>query len=266
MVIAAWDAYAGRSLTEAAASVRVQSEPARIVLVDNASSVPLAPVAGAELVRLASRVSRGAARNAGLARVRTPLVVFLDADDLLQADALGELVRRMDADARLCACAFSILEQPAGRRHRRPRRIARVLAQAPLLLALANAVWSLLPTQGATIIRTEQACAAGGYGDCDHGEDWVLAVSLAFRGRIAFEERIGLIYRSRADSPGASPRRAAVLLADARRVRARLRADPAVPPGIRVSLPAIALAQWLAARIAHPAYRRVRGVLRPGRA
>lgn len=265
VVIAAWDSYAGGPLTEAAASVGAQSEPAQVVIVDNASSVPLAAVPGAETVRLRSRVSRGAARNAGLARVRTPLVVFLDADDLLQAGALAEMVGRIEADPLLSACAFSILEQPAGRRHRRPRRIARALARAPVLFATANAIWSLLPTQGATIIATEQARAAGGYGDTDHGEDWVLAVSLAFRGRIAFDRRIGLIYRSREDSPGRALVAATILLASARGVRARLRDDPAVPHPVRTLLPAIAVAQWLAVLIAHPLYRFLRGALRPSR-
>ncbi len=43
--------------------------------------------------------------------------------------------------------------------------------------------------------RTAQVRDAGGYADASGGEDWVLGVSLAFRGPVVISERIGLIYR-----------------------------------------------------------------------
>ncbi len=103
VVIPAFDAAA--HLGEAIASVRAQSRAAsRIIVVDDASTdataaVALAAGANAEatqsagmtgrlpaatpvgLVRLASNRGAAAARNAGFAATRTPLVAFLDADD-----------------------------------------------------------------------------------------------------------------------------------------------------------------------------------------
>jgi hypothetical protein len=128
------------------------------------------------------------------------------------------------------------------------------------MFALANAVWSLLPTQGATVMRVDDVRACGGYADSDRGEDWVLATSLAFRGRVAFDRRPGLRYRPREDSPGTATLSRGVLLASARRVRARIRVDPAVPSWARFALRLIAGAQWAAACIAYPTYRRFRGL------
>jgi hypothetical protein len=123
---------------------------------------------------------------------------------------------------------------------------------------MANAVWSLLPTQGCTIMRVADVRACEGYADSSHGEDWTLGVSLAFRGEVAFARRSGLCYRPRADSPGAAALGADVLLVNARTVRARIRSDPAIPSVVRAALPLIAVLQWLAARILHPLYRSVR--------
>jgi glycosyltransferase involved in cell wall biosynthesis len=258
VVIPAWDAYAGEGLAAAVASVRSQATRAEVIVVDNASQVPLPALGSVEVVRVDRRCSRGAARNAGLGRIRTPYVVFLDADDALLPGALPALVDGIDGHAGRAACVLSIIEAETGRRHRSPRRVARVLARVPALFSLANAVWSLLPTQGATIMRVSDVRACGGYGDSDHGEDWVLAASLAFRGRVLFDRRPALCYRRRADSPGTRALGGWVLLNNARCVRARLRADPAVPGWARSALPLLAAAQWAAARVAHPVYRDLR--------
>jgi glycosyltransferase involved in cell wall biosynthesis len=261
VVIPAWSAYAGAELVEAVASVRRQTVPAEVIVVDNASEVPLPPLDDVAPVRLARRQSTGAARNAGLVRVRTPYVVFLDADDLLLDGALAALVHGLDADGGRSVHTVSILDGLTGGRYRSPRPSARTLSRAPALFALANAVWSLLPTQGCTIMRTGDVRACGGYGDSDHGEDWALAVSLAFRGTVSFESRPGLLYRRRTDSPGATGLSGRVLLENARGVRDRIRQDGAIPAWVRRLLPLIAVAQWLAARAAHPLYRSGRGVV-----
>jgi glycosyltransferase involved in cell wall biosynthesis len=258
IVIPVWDAYAGAGLLEAIESVRRQSVPFELIVVDNASRVPLPPLSGAEVVRLPARRSTGAARNAALGRMRTPYVVFLDADDLLLDGALSALVDGLEAAPGRSAYTLSIVDGLTGERHRSPRRLARALCHVPPLFALANAVWSLLPTQGCTIMRVRDVRACDGYADSSRGEDWTLGVSLAFRGEVAFDRRFGLRYRSRPDSPGAAPLGVSVLLENARAVRARIRSDPAIPAGVRTALPLIALAQWLAARVLHPLYRSVR--------
>ena len=55
-------------------------EVGRVLVVDDGSSPPLAPVAGAELVRRATNGGPGAARMTALDLVDTPLVAFVDAD------------------------------------------------------------------------------------------------------------------------------------------------------------------------------------------
>ncbi len=264
VVIPAWDAYAGDGLLAAVASVRAQSPPADLIVVDNASRVLLPALESAEIVRLERRGSTGEARNAALELVRTPYVVFLDADDELLPGGLAALLDGLDADRRRAAYVLSIIDGVTGKRHRSPRRLARVLSSFPATFAFANTIWSLLPTQGATVMRAGDVRACGGYADSDRGEDWVLATSLAFRGRVGFDRRPGLCYRRREDSPGVAALTPRVLLANARRVRARVRDDPAVPGWAKSSLPLIAAAQWIAARLAYPIYRGLRSLLGGG--
>jgi hypothetical protein len=188
-------------------------------------------------------------------------VVFLDADDLLLPGALSALVDGLDRDRACSAYVLSIIDGATGVRHRTPRRLARLLSGSPSVFALANTAWSLLPTQGAAIMRTADVRACSGYADSSRGEDWVLATSLAFRGRVSFDRRPGLCYRRRADSPGAVALSGRVLLASARRVRARVREDPAIPAWAKSAVPVMAVAQWTAARVAYPAYRLIRVLL-----
>jgi glycosyltransferase involved in cell wall biosynthesis len=261
VVIPVWDAYAGEGVLAAVASLRSQATDTQLVVIDNASRVALPRIEGAQVVRLERRSSTGAARNAALEALRTPYVVFLDADDELLPGALPALLEGLEADRRRAAYVLSIVDGATGKRHRSPRRIARILSRLPPLFAIANTVWSLLPTQGATIIRVQDCRACGGYGNSSHGEDWVLATSLAFRGRIAFDRRPGLRYHRREDSPGAAQLSAGVLLANAAGVRTRIRADPAIPVWMSSALPLVAAAQWVAARVAYPTYRRLRALL-----
>ncbi len=260
VVIPVWDTYAREGLLAAVASVQSQAMPVELIVVDNASRVSLPALRQVQVVSLEDRRSTGAARNAGLQLVRTTYVVFLDADDELLPGALAALVDGLDADHGRSVHVLSIIDGVTGRRHPSPRRLARVLSRFPALFALANAVWALLPTQGATIMRTGDVRACGGYGDSDHGEDWALATSLAFRGRVSFDHRPGLCYRRRVDPPGADASSAASLLESTRRVRARLRDDPAIPGWVTSALPVIAATQWSAVRIAYPTYRLLREV------
>jgi glycosyltransferase involved in cell wall biosynthesis len=254
VVIPVWDEYV-RFLGEAVASVREQDVEAELIVVDNASVSELPDLGDARVVRSDVRLSTGAARNLGLEAASAPLVVFLDADDLMLPRSLATLLAGLrDGDV---AFAMAILDGDTGGRHRAPRRIAYGLARAPRVFALANTVWSLLPTQGATMMRTADVRAAGGYGDRSQGEDWALGAALTWRGRVRLSHEAGLVYRWRFDSPGREGAEAD-LLDNARFLRERLRADSAVPGAARALLPLIAAAQWLAVAIVRPSVRTLR--------
>ena len=260
VIIPAWDSYAGAPLLEAVASVERQDAPFELIVVDNASATALPDLPGARVVRLADRGTRGTARNRGLEAARAPLVVFLDADDVLLPGALAALLAGLASHPRASAYVMSILDGRTGARHRSPRHSAVRLARLPAIFAAANAVWSLLPVSGCAIMRANEVRACGGFGDADHGEDWELGVSLAFRGPIAFDERPALMYYAREDSPGEGATSPRVLLDNARRVRRRIVADPGVPAWGRTLGPALAAAQWLAVFGGRPVVRCARAV------
>jgi hypothetical protein len=251
VVIPVWDAYVG-FLPEAVASVVDQRIEAEIIIVDNASAEPLPALEGVRVVRSERRLSTGTARNLGLDAVTAPLVVFLDADDVMLPGSLATLLAGLGE--RDIAFAMAIIDGDTGGRHRAPRRIAHALAPAPRLFAFANTVWSLLPTQGATIMRAADVRFAGGYADRSQGEDWALGAALTWRGRVGLTQEPGLVYRWRFDSPG-RPGAEADLLANARALRERMRADPALPSAARLALPLIAAAQWVAVAVVRPVVR-----------
>jgi glycosyltransferase involved in cell wall biosynthesis len=95
----------GRFLLEAVASLRVQDGgPPRIVVVDDGSTEPESHAAlstleadGVEVVRQGNR-GVCAARNAGLASIRTPYWLVLDADDRLAPGALTAMRSELDRD------------------------------------------------------------------------------------------------------------------------------------------------------------------------
>jgi glycosyltransferase involved in cell wall biosynthesis len=256
VVVPVWDDYV-EFLGEAVESVRRNAPEGPIVVVDNASSTPVPELDGCEIVRSPRRLSTGAARNLGLERVASEYVVFLDADDMLLEGTLEFLHAKIAADAGLAVCTCSILDGATGERFRAPRRFVPRLVRWQRVFALADSVWSLLPIQGCAIMRTDQVRDAGGYveGDAGRGEDMVLAVSLAWRGRVEVSERLGLYYRPPGGSlrPGRG-RAPAELRASTRRVRERIRRDPAVPAWARALLPAIAALQLAAIYLVRPAY------------
>ena len=253
VVVPVWGAYAGKPLAEALDSLRSQDVPVRILVVDNASAPPVPRPPGAELMRAPSRLSVGAARNLGLEQVDTPYVIFWDADDLMLPGTVRRLRDAIRADAGLLAVAMGILEGDPPVRHRWPRRWARPLARRRRAFALAHAVWSLFPATGATIMRTASVRDAGGYADADSGEDWVLGVSLAFRGRLALDPTPGRLYRRHPSSLWERRRSTRHLLGHAAAVRERIRCDPAVPRGARLLLPVIAALQLGAILVLQPA-------------
>src|SRR5436190_4141715 len=123
IVVPVWDRYAGRFLDEALESLTGQDPAAEVIVVDNASRIPVAPANDRVLVlRTPVRLTCGAARNFGLSHVRTPLVVMWDADDVMLPGTIASLRDAMNADPRLVAHAAAILDASSGDRHRWPRR------------------------------------------------------------------------------------------------------------------------------------------------
>lgn len=242
VVIPVWDGYVVW-LGEAVESVTAQGVAHEVIVVDNASEVPVPELPGTRVLRAPRRLTTGAARNLGLAEVCSEFVVFLDADDILLEGSLEAQVSGLTADAGISAVCLGLVDGSTGERHRSPRWVARVLAPHRRAFAFANSVWSLLPTQGSTVMRTAEILAAGGYADRSQGEDWVLAVSVAWRGGARFVPRPALVYRWRPDSPGRGGAQLP-LVANARCVRERLRSDPAIPRRARAALPVVAMLQW----------------------
>lgn len=242
----AWDAYVDERLDEALASILAQGVAAEVILVDNASDVPVAPRPGVRLVHAPARLPLGAARNAGIEQVRTPYVVVWDADDVMLPGTLAHLQDGLAAAPDRVAFAAAIADGPDGPRHRWPRRWIGTLVRVPSALRLVHCVWSVYPATGAVAMRTDAVRAAGGYPATESAEDWVLGVSLAFRGRLGWSERPGRVYRRHPASVWARHDDARHLAAHARAVRERLGTDPAVPAAVRRARPLLAAAQHTA--------------------
>ncbi|MEY2516458.1 MAG: hypothetical protein QOJ89_3816 [bacterium] len=187
----------------------------------------------------------GEARNLGLDQVDTPYVVVWDADDVMLPGTLPLLEHELRSRPALAAFGAAIVEAD-GARHRWPRRwVARVLLR-PRLAQLVQCVWSVFPSTGATIMRTELVRDAGGYPPTASGEDWVLGVSLAFRGRLAWTERPGRLYRRDPQSVWARRSDARHLREHAREVRRRISRDRGIASWARAALPLIAVLQHVA--------------------
>jgi glycosyltransferase involved in cell wall biosynthesis len=251
VVVPAWDDYAGVVLAAAVRSLRTQGVPVELVLVDNASARPLGEHDGATIVRLGRRVSVGAARNAGLDRVRTPWVVFWDADDLMLSGTLDDLLRRASAEPRAVAVVARTVDGDTGEEYRWPRRWMRALSRANRAFAVAETVWGLFPTTGAALLRADAARAGGGFADADGGDDWAIGISLAFRGRVLFSDHPGRWYTRSSSSLSAGWGRADVS-GNARVARARLRSDRGVPAPVRAATPLIGLAHAFLVHVLRP--------------
>jgi GT2 family glycosyltransferase len=265
VVVPVWGKAAVAHLPAAIASLRSQQPQPRLLVVDNDSQVPLPPLEGARVIRSKVRLTLGSARDLGVTAATTPYVVVWDADDVMLPGTLARLQARIAADRDLVAVGCAILEQSeVGGRcspHRWPHPWIRRLVRRPRLLALVISVWSVFPTTGATIMRTDAVRAGGGYGDADSGDDWCLEATLAWRGRFAWDPQPGRIYLQRPGSVWHEHRSLVHQRAHARRVRARLAHDAALPRAVRALLPEVALAQ----SVAIGGYLVVRGVRRIAR-
>ena len=253
VVVPVWDEYVVDYLEETLHSLGAQVPRPRIILVDNASHEPLPVMSDVEIVRTARRVSVGAARSHGLAHVRSEFVLFWDADDVMPPGTIARLRDRMSRERQLTLLATKIVDDDLVPHHW-PRTFTSRLARHRRLFAFVHCVSSLVPTIGA-MMRTDTARDAGGFADLETGDDWVLGVSLAFRGRVDVVDHVGRIYRQHGDSVWSRRQTATHLFTHARAVRERIAADARAPTSIRLLLPLIAAGQWLVIRVVRPIAR-----------
>lgn len=173
--------------------------PATVVIIDNASTVPIETPNGASTITLPERQSIGAARNAALDRTTTRYVLFADADDEVAPGSLRRSLALLERNGSTPGVlGRSIVDEP-GQRRRRGRtpspwflRASRHTPQlAPLfwLFAFQCSITS-------TILRTATVRDAGGFADADIGEDWHLAARLARRGHfICIDDAVRIYHR-----------------------------------------------------------------------
>ncbi len=246
VVVPVWDRYVA-FLRECVDSLLAHTggQP-RIVVVDNASREPLPSLPReVEVMRSSRRLSVGAARNLGLAEVETQEVIFCDADDRLLPGAMAFLQSRMAERPELVGviCRYVSWNPETGARavlERSPRPIVFTVARHPRLFALANLRYNCFPVVGG-ILRTDAARDAGGFGDGNVGEDWILGAQLAFRGPIEFHREPSFLRRVHPGSLWYRPHAYSDYLARCALLRKRVKRDPSVPRWVKAGLPLLAI-------------------------
>lgn len=247
VVIPVWDAYCAK-LAASVKSVLAQWDvDLEVIVVDNASEVSLPELPdGVRVIRLEQRVSVGRARNAGLAEVTSPAVLFFDADDRMLPGALGQLVADLRSDPSVVSAVgkFALWDPQTDHRwlaDRMPHPLAIRLSRHRRLFALANLRFHTWCVVGCALHRTEAVRDAGGFGDGMVAEDWTLGAGLAFRGRVRLSRHVVFL---RAVTDGSlwyrehSREELAAGYAAFQRVRS---ADRRIPWGVRWAMPLIGL-------------------------
>ncbi len=248
LVVPVWGSYCD-GLRACLEDLRAQDVPAEILVVDNASDVPLPALpADVGMLRLPVRVSVGAARNAALALVTTPVVLFADADDRMLPGALSHLLALLDANPGALAAVgrqrrWSPLEPSTDDFAQTPRSIVLQVARLPRLLALCTLRFNVFPIVGCAALRTAAVRDCGGFGDGNIGEDWEIGAALAWRGPIVFSRRPVRRYVISEGSLWHRAHERQAFEALQRRFRERLFADPAVPRWARTTRPLMSLLQ-----------------------
>ena len=248
VVLPVWDAYLDPLVAVALPSILVQDANVNVCIVDNASTEPVPPSlttdtgsVAVRLVRSSRRLTAGAARNLGLATVTDPWVVFWDADEAMPAGLLSHLLRHALRSPTATAVTGEIRHARTGRRYLFPPRWARPLSQWPRPFATATMVRLIYPVIGA-LLRTDTARASGGFADSDVGEDWLLGVRLAVRGRVLVTDSVVREYEPRRGSLSDTGRSIRQVVDRRRALRRLLRTDGSLPRWVRRSLPLIAVA------------------------
>jgi glycosyltransferase involved in cell wall biosynthesis len=197
IVIPAWDL--GGALGECLASIDLDTEPCRVIVVDNASTAPVHLDQRIQVVRTPRRITLAGARNLGLNLVRTEFVCFLDGDDVLIPPALKTLTDTMRRNHDLVLAAGSSVlwdsEREVVARSFVPPRRAFAYFRNRRWLAIRQTTDRVIPTHGAVVQRTVAMRAVGGFPDTAYGENWLLGVSLALAGGISLSPRPMKFYR-----------------------------------------------------------------------
>lgn len=256
VVIPAWGPHVDY-VPAAVASLREQAGPSiEIVVVDNASDVPLPALGpGVRVVRTPQRLPVGAARNAGLHEARSPYVMFWDADDLMLAGALSRMLEELQAEPGRVAVTMDSLrwtpQTGPGDRWPWPRSIMYRLSERPRLFAVVAQLYCPFTTTGPALMPTDVVRDAGGFAaDIAYFEDWALAASLTVRGRIVMLREDGRLYRVHDESLTLGhlghPDEGKWLLG----LRRRARGDHARPRWLKALLPLIRVHHWHRQRMA----------------
>jgi glycosyltransferase involved in cell wall biosynthesis len=190
----------GAYLGEAVGSALAQD--AHVIVVDDGSREPATLAAlealpdTVELVRQENR-GVGAARNAGLALVRTPYALVLDGDDRLAPGALARLRGVLEADPAV-GFAYGLMEQFG-----EMNGVLRFPPYDPYALLYRHTIGL------SALARTEVFERTGGFdpafGAYEDWELWLHALACGFRGRQVPE--VTLEYRRRAGSKHGGDRR-----------------------------------------------------------
>jgi glycosyltransferase involved in cell wall biosynthesis len=252
VVVPVWNLPA--QLADCLANLREQDEPHHVLVVNNASDVPLeVPDAIEELV-LETRVDIGQARNAGLACVRTRYLFFMDADDVLLPGALRHLRKRLESQPDAVAAVGKSFDWNPVTDARKPTPFPRqyVYRFAPhrRLHALLNTMRYSSASIGA-LIRTEVAQGIPPFPPINYGEDWVYSVPMLFRGRFIFDDHPSKLYRidpaPEHVSLGSNKKNLAPAYHGAiKEIRRVIRTDPGTHFWAKASYPIIVVGQyWL---------------------
>jgi len=102
----------GRFVGDAIESALGQTVPCQVIVVDDGSTDDSLAVIGrfGERVEVVAKANGGQASafNAGFARCRTPVVLFLDGDDRLAAGAVEAVVGALDREPEAARCHFGL--------------------------------------------------------------------------------------------------------------------------------------------------------------
>ncbi|MEM1022028.1 MAG: glycosyltransferase, partial [Pseudomonadota bacterium] len=135
-----------------------------------------------------------AARNKGLSQTNTPYVIFLDADDLLAADALDSFRAALTDVASVAALGRVLRITEDGNPMPSPDN-RDLLPESDQLYALIRK--NFIVNGGALAIRTEVAKAVEGYDETlKYGEDWEFWCRVLTQGKLtALQNDYALKYR-----------------------------------------------------------------------
>ncbi len=215
-----------------ASALALPLDPIEIVVIDDGSTdgtwewLEAATARDPRIVKLRRTANHGvsAARNAGIAVARAPLVGFLDADDIWQPEAIAARVRWHEAN-RGTVLSFSDYKTllPDGTLRARLLsywpRFERFIAGRSGMLGLGREAFALLVGENpvctsSVIARSGAILAAGGFDTkLRQAEDWDLWIRLCQHGAVATSTTSEIFHR---DHPGSMTRKVAERVASLR--------------------------------------------------